>query len=92
MLRNSSKVSTRGLQHFQPDSIVSFIDELVRVRMKWARRHLSALHEIPEDRDGKDILPRSLRMSCRSPCERTSEPLLATRSPVMTVEEHKFKY
>ena len=80
MLRNSSKVSTRGLQHFQPDSVVSFTDEVVWVCMKWARRHLSVLHGTLEDRDGKHILPRSLCMTCRSPCGRTSESLLATRN------------
>ena len=91
MLRNSSKVSTRGLQHFQPDSMVSFTDEVVCVCMKWARRHLSVLHGILEDQDGIHIRPRSLCMTCRSPCARTSEPLLATRleptaASAMTVE------
>ena len=80
MLRNSSKVSTRGLQHFQPESIVSFTDAIGCVRMKWARRHLSVLHGILEDRGDRHILPRSLCMTCRSPCGRTSEPLPATRN------------
>lgn len=51
--RNSSKVRTRGLQHFQPVSKVSFSAPVLQSDVKrQARRHLFVLRERLEALDG----------------------------------------
>jgi hypothetical protein len=72
MARNSSKVRTRGLQHFQPVHIQ--ISTKTKMQCHITRTHLSAPHGRRAGQDGKrNPRPRS-RRSCRSLCERTFSP------------------
>lgn len=72
--RNSSKVRTRGLQHFQPVKASTYVllSELMYER---APRHLSGLRGKWAGQDGRCSLLRGLRKSCRRLCAHTSVPL-----------------
>ena len=73
MVRNSSKVSTRGLQHFQPATS----QPLQRAMYSWSCcAHLSALHGRRACLDGKRTRHSRPHKFCRSLCARTSWPCL----------------
>ena len=69
MVRNSSKVKTRGLQHFQPAQRVSsgFSESMENGFGERAREHLSGLHEKWEALDGRHTPPPHLRNFSRTP-------------------------
>jgi hypothetical protein len=72
--RNSSKVRTRGLQHFQPGTISAIELHFSRLQHVWT--YPSAPRGRRAGRGGRRT-PRSRPCtSCRSPCVRTSSPCL----------------
>lgn len=78
MERNSSKVRTRGLQHFQPNSYSQPLEICLHRAwdQMWERGHLSALRGRLEAQGDRHTLLLLTQMFCRSLCARIWRPLL----------------